>query len=438
VPSPWSAEQIVALAPDAASVSAARALSSPAPWSRTGVAESPAAVWGLCRGTGKNPYQTVVDLAGPAYRCSGPSRKFPCKHALGLLLLWSLGGVGASEVPDWAETWLAERAERAAKPAAVEKDPPAADPEAARRRAGQRAARVTEGLDELDRWLADQVRTGLVGAERGGYAHFEQVAARMVDAQAPAVASALRRLPWVAAGGEGRHGRLLEELAALRLVVVAHRRLGALPAPLAATVRARVGYPVPREEVLAEPGVADEWAVLGMYDSADERLTTRRIWLRGRRTERVALVLSFAPAGRTLDMTLVPGTAREAVLHFYPGAAPLRALVGETRGEPEPLTALPGGDIAEACARLGAAVAADPWIGEWPVVLSGVVPVPGEPGWTLLDGAGSTLSVGTSTADLWRLLAVSGGRPVDLAGVLTHRGIRPLSAAAPDSGLVLL
>ncbi len=47
---------------------------------------------GLCAGSGKDPYQTVVDL-GPRYQCSCPSRKFPCKHALALLLSWAKGTV---------------------------------------------------------------------------------------------------------------------------------------------------------------------------------------------------------------------------------------------------------------------------------------------------------------------------------------------------------
>ena len=46
-----------------------------------------AAVWGLCQGSGKEPYQTQINLIGPAFHCSCPSRNFPCKHALGLLLL---------------------------------------------------------------------------------------------------------------------------------------------------------------------------------------------------------------------------------------------------------------------------------------------------------------------------------------------------------------
>ncbi len=87
----WSAETIEALAPDAASVTAARKLARPAPWSATGCDER--ALWGLCKGSGSTPYQTQVDLSEPAFKCSCPSRKFPCKHALALMLLRAGGDV---------------------------------------------------------------------------------------------------------------------------------------------------------------------------------------------------------------------------------------------------------------------------------------------------------------------------------------------------------
>ncbi|RNG10382.1 SWIM zinc finger family protein, partial [Streptomyces botrytidirepellens] len=110
----WTAEQVLALAPDAASHKAGGKLAGAASWSGTGARGQ--AVWGLCAGSGSEPYRTVIDVHGPAYRCSCPSRKFPCKHALGLLLLWGAGGAGVpegGEPPEWAEQWLGERRERA-------------------------------------------------------------------------------------------------------------------------------------------------------------------------------------------------------------------------------------------------------------------------------------------------------------------------------------
>src|SRR4051812_15248283 len=102
----WTAATVEALAPDAASVTAARKLARPAPWSELGRDER--AVWGLCRGSGSLPYQVQVELAGPASTCSCPSRKLPCKHALALLLL--IDGVPAGSPPDWVVEWLDSRA----------------------------------------------------------------------------------------------------------------------------------------------------------------------------------------------------------------------------------------------------------------------------------------------------------------------------------------
>ena len=83
---------MLALAPDAPSQRAAQSLASDRSWPLTGASE-PGAVWGECLGSAAAPYRTVVDPSGPAYQCSCPSRKFPCKHALALLLLWADGSV---------------------------------------------------------------------------------------------------------------------------------------------------------------------------------------------------------------------------------------------------------------------------------------------------------------------------------------------------------
>src|ERR1700761_2292463 len=110
----WSSDSVLALAPDDSPRRAAGPLARPASWTGAGAADE--AVWGLCAGSGKNPYQVVIDLAGPAYKCSCPSRKFPCKHALGLLLLWSAGTVPDTAKPaGFARTWLDARRDKQEK-----------------------------------------------------------------------------------------------------------------------------------------------------------------------------------------------------------------------------------------------------------------------------------------------------------------------------------
>jgi hypothetical protein len=296
----WSRERVLSLAPDRASARAAAALAQTQAWSDIGA--DPLGVWGLYAG-GSRPYQIVVDHGSlPAYACSCPSRKVPCKHALALLLQWSAGQVPAREPPDFAAIWLRARTEDRRQPA----QPPGgrqtgelADPAAAAKRAAARAERVASGLDELDQWLCDQIRGGIASLERSGYAHFDRMAARMVDAQAPGVAGLLRSIPGEFASA-GWPSRVLEQLGALHLLVQAHRRLDQLPADLAATVRARIGYSVSKAEVLALPGVLDHWFAVGMVDTAEYRLDTRRVWLYGAASGRWAVLMSFAPPGGAL------------------------------------------------------------------------------------------------------------------------------------------
>ncbi|WP_030154819.1 SWIM zinc finger family protein [Streptomyces sp. NRRL S-244] len=436
-----TAEEVLALAPDDASRKAGAKLGGAGPWSQTGGSAS-GLVWGLCKGSGSTPYRTVVDLTGPAYSCSCPSRKSPCKHALGLLLLRAAEGFTETGetggVPDWAAEWsagrAAGRAAKAARPAAAPGRP--ADEEAAKRRAERRAARIGAGVTELEQRLEDVLRSGLAGQQQSGYAPWEETAARMVDAQAPGLAARVRELGTIPSCGPGWPARMLEEGALLHLLNRGWLGLAGLPEPLAATVRSRVGLPVSAAEGEV---VRDRWLVLAQYDSVspDGRLTTRRTWLIGLGSGRPALVLDFGPPGRPPELALPVGLAVEAEARFRPGTAGLRADLGERSAAAAPSRAPAGVGTGEALEAYGAALREDPWLDAWPVVLGPVIPVPGELGWQLADAEGtSALPVtpaggGGSRSGLWQLAALSGGGPVTVFGECGHRGFTPLTAWHP-------
>lgn len=436
---------MLALAPDASSWRAAECLASAVFWPLTGYA-GPEALWGECRGSAATPYRTVVDWSGPACKCSCPSRKLPCKHALALLLLWADGSVkdDAGDPPDWAAGWLAARAAKASGAAASEPDGPGTpgdprelkDAKSALRRAEQREARVAAGLTELDRWLCDQVRQGLATSQSAGYRHWDEVAARMIDAQASGLADRLRALAAVPHSGPGWDGRLLEEYALLRLLATAYRGQAELSPPLRETVRSRIGFTVRQADVLAggQP-VRDHWHVLAWRDLEQDRIRVRRVWLRGRDTGRDALVLSFAAVGQSLDGSLAVGTEVEAELVFYPGAAPLRALVltryGTVRaGAPAAVT------IADLLTGYAEALGEDPWLESWPAVLHAAAAL--APAACLSDANGDALPLHPERRDYWPLLALSGGRPLTVAGEWTPRGLWPLTAWDEDGMAVPL
>lgn len=333
---------------------------------------------------------------------------------------------------------------RALSPDAVAK----AKEAAAARRAEERSQRVTDGLAELAEWLRDQVRVGFAASaeagKKGGGA--DDMAARMVDAQASGVAGSLRGLSRLPGTGVDWPSRLLSSYAMLHLLIRAHERLDTLPEGLAATVRARVGYRVSQQDVLARPAVTDHWLVLGRRELTEGAVPGRRIWLRGQDTGRLAMVLTFTRNGYgswqdRATAELEPGTRLHASLHFYPGEPPMRAIIGERRGVLGPAKPpLPDRDIDAMLADYAAGIEQDPWLTMWPVVLHGT-PMPPEPDsgepWYLVDEAGTALPLAAEQASPWKLLLISDGRPVTVAGEWHPGGLVLLTIWHEDKAVML-
>src|SRR3954447_17171202 len=102
-----STDQVLALARDVASAGAGKKLANAKAWQSFG--QTAQALWGECQGSAL--YQVRVDLRDTTVSCSCPSRKFPCKHGLGLLLLAAglPGTIPQATPPEWVGAWLAKR-----------------------------------------------------------------------------------------------------------------------------------------------------------------------------------------------------------------------------------------------------------------------------------------------------------------------------------------
>lgn len=430
------ANQILALAPDAASAKAGTQLAMPGNWSSLG--RNDTALWGECQGSGKNPYRTQIDLSEPAFKCSCPSRKFPCKHGLGLYLLLDASPAlfDGGDAPAWVSDWLQSRQTRQEKKAekAAAKPEPSAEAAAAaavqaRKREEKREEKVDAGVRELQTWLHDLAREGLASVRSRGQGFWEAIAARMVDAQAAPLARRLRRAGGMLYQSSLPHAEQLvaHELASLYLLAEAWQRIGDLPPALQADVRTLLGWTMSQEDVLREPPVADRWRILSQTVSDDERLRVRASWLRGAASKRWALLLQYAAGTQGFEQALAPGTEFDGALHFYPGAYPLRALIGQ-QADLRPLATGPG-EASTMDALLddyAHALAAQPFLERFPALLDGLVPDPAERG-VLRDAQGRRIDLHASFHHAAYLLALSGGHPLTVCGEWDGRALLPLS-----------
>jgi SWIM zinc finger len=431
----WNLAAVEKTAPDAASLSAARKLAAPGPWSETGSTET--LVWGKCQGSGKTPYQVSIDLNGPAYRCSCPSRKFPCKHALALLLLWVRGNgtVADAERPaDFAGEWAEERAARATRPA---RSATPADPEARARRQAERQVVMSAGMADFSRWLGDLVRSGTAQARRQSWGWWDTSAARLVDAQLPGLADRVRTMGSEVNRRDDWADHLLAELGRWWTAVRAWQRWDDLDERTRADLRTYVGWSQATEDVRAGETVHDAWLVLGAHRSDDGRLQQQRTWLRGEGSSHVVQLLDFAAGGAPLPMTHLAGSVLEATLALYPGSRPRRALVvGDPTVRAEPAAIPDGGTLDDALADIATAWAENPWGARVPAVLADAALHP------LVDGVRTQVVDAAGAAVLlladgvpWTALALTGGRPTLLVGELERTGFRVLSVRT-DDGLV--
>lgn len=431
-------EQVLALAPDVASAKQGRGLATLSKWSSLGSYSS--LIWGECQGSGKSPYRTQVDVSEPAFRCSCPSRKFPCKHGLGLFLLLTeqLDGFETKEPPEWVAEWLAARSQRAEKQAEKQskQQEQAANPEAQAKRAAARQHKVSAGIQELRLWLEDRIRQGLATVQQESYQVWDTVAARMVDAQAPGLARQLRDLAGITHTGVGWSDRLLAQLGRLYLITEGFERLESLPTIVQADLRSQIGWTTSQEEVLSGQPHADLWLVVGQRTEAEERLKIRRTWLFGLSSATFALLLDFAHGQQPFEQSFLLGACLEAELVFYPSAYPLRALI-KTRQEAVPLSKHPPGTVAfaDAIASYSSALALCPWIEQFPLLLQAVVPLREGDRWLLQDAQGAVLPLSRrlELRQCWQLLALSGGYPLALFGEWDGTHLMPLNVWMEDT-----
>ena len=408
-------DAVLAMAPDEASVKAARGLASPGKWQELGFDEE--AAWGLCQGSGSKPYQVKADLSGPVCSCSCPSRKIPCKHALALLMLMAQRreAFAGEARPAWVNEWLEGRRQRAAakeETKARKKSSAQSSP----KKEVARLERMRAGLEELTRWMNDQVRQGLSSLS-GHYEEWERLAARMVDAQMPGMAARVRALSSLVDGGDDWPAEVLGRLGFLQLLAEAFFRLESLSPAEQADVRAALGYLPDKDGVLAGNDVlADEWSVIGVSVAEEDRLWRRRVWLYGRKSGRLALILDFSHGTRSFEPVFLPGDTVRMTLAFYPGASPLRAVVADSPVAVPDAGPLPCRTLDEALADMAGRVAANPWQSPLPLFFGGAHLVREEGGWRLFCDGGRSIPLAMDDVSAWNMLAAGGGRPYIVCG----------------------
>lgn len=453
-----SKEWIASLAPDAASLKAGISLANVLKWQN--LSKHSKGIWGDCQGSGKTPYQVRIALTDFKIHCTCPSRKRPCKHALGLLTLFSQDVNLFNEQSELPEILLPKtitpKTEEAAAKATVKDD--AKKLAAQRKRQAEREKKIADGLEALDVWLNDLARQGL---SRLRPRFYQDIAARLVDAQAGGLANLLRGLAEISLQEEGYETHLLQALSQVFLLSQAYRCQDKLSPALREELRRRVGWNVSKETLLHQPAIEDNWLLLSKKYQELDFVTSEQLWFIGEKTARMLLIWNFLADGAT-PSTLQISQRIAATAHFYPSPWPLRAIFAEKRegqsesvtyhllsDEAKPFPAIPENqgysDWQKLLDDFSLALADNPFLDKFPAVIhkaSIQMHPEDKTKFFLCDQQQQALPLANNPMVLWRFLAVSRGQPVT-AFVLLGNGdaflqslFTPAQAFSPESSFL--
>ncbi len=415
----FTQEQIVNLAPDQASVQAGKGLATASKWVVRCVHER--ALWGDCQGSGSNPYKTIVDLNNLAFKCSCPSRKFPCKHGLGLLFLYAANPSVFSvetELPSHVAEWLDKRETKAEPKAAIPEKEKVPDEAAQQKRAEAREKKVSAGINELQLWLKDVVRTGIMNVPQNPYQFNQNITARMVDSQAGGLANQLRKINKINFYKEGWQKQLIKQLGKTYLLSESYKNIHTLPEILKQEIRTQIGWNTAKEDVLNSAGTVDKWFVLSISVEEEANLRTERIWLYGISSQKFALILNFYAGNLLPTHTLIEGTVVEAELVYFPSAYPLRALIKELLKIQDNHPEMSSEDsILALYEKVASVLSENPFAEQIPIMFANVKIFQKDNVWYISDTEGNALHIMNHEDDCWTMISISQGKAFFCFGI---------------------
>ena len=196
-------QQILALAPNAAAASNGRKISQKGGFVKLERTQDDTLYMGECTGSGKSNYITSADYldeSSPVFRCSCPSRQFPCKHSLALMYeMLAKKEFGICEVPEDIQKKREKKqakenkANEEAKPESemTEEEKQKAEKKKASAARTAKNARVKklksqlEGLDLVEKVVKDLMSAGLGTIGGASLKTYQQLAKQMGDYYLP-------------------------------------------------------------------------------------------------------------------------------------------------------------------------------------------------------------------------------------------------------------
>lgn len=298
----------------------------------------------------------------------------------------------------------------------------------------ERMLKVISGAAEMEIWLKDLLRSGILQLPQQNNEWFDKIRSRMTDAQATGLGNMVRELKELPYRKTDEwQSESAHIIAKLFLLVEGIRRLDELDAVTQADVRYLSGWSVNQKEILEDVNVtniSDQWLHIARMTELIEDITVQRNYLYGLRSGAFALQINFAFRYAPINSALFPGGVFEMDLAFVPSNMPLRAVIRKMGDEksylPEAIAMLP--NFTALLAEMTRFRSKYPWADEYPFALTGISALQIDNAFFLKDKEGNCLSISDKfeLMQCLHLLACTGGHPHDIFVLFSGGKIIPL------------
>ena len=159
-------QQILALAPNSTAASNGKKISKSGGFVRLACSSDDTFYFGECKGSGSKNYSVSIDFIEPltpVFRCSCPSRQFPCKHSLGLLYeMLENKTFETCEIPsDILTKREKKQTKEAKKEETVSEEKQATKKKTSKTAVTKKIKKQIEGLELTEKLMQDLLRAGL-------------------------------------------------------------------------------------------------------------------------------------------------------------------------------------------------------------------------------------------------------------------------------------
>ena len=194
-------ELIRSLAPNPAAITNAKKISNTGGFVSLFQTENKDLIFGECKGSGKSGYQTSADFSGeaPVFRCSCPSRQFPCKHSLAIMFEW-IGGkkFEVAEIPEDVAKKREKITKRQEKAKEEAESGPKKPSKTSLSAAKKKLQKQLEGLELAQTFVTDILNRGVASINGSSSASYKDLAKQLGDYYLPELQAIMTEIITVA------------------------------------------------------------------------------------------------------------------------------------------------------------------------------------------------------------------------------------------------